>query len=428
MVRDVTQLIRGDAVKRRIQIRTQLDGKAPPIRADRAQLEQVLLNLAMNGMDAMEHHGRGARELKLDTSWSGDGMVEVTVRDCGQGIAPEHMPLLFESFFTTRKEGMGLGLCVAKSIIVTHGGSIWAENNEGGGAIFHFTVPVAESFPPLNLLQSLGTRGRTMVHKSRVAIAVLLGCCLFACCMAPSSFAQPAAPSQMDRDLMEITVPQLQKLYADRKYTVTQVVGWYLARIHRYDGVYKAVETRMAKQALADAAREDSDKGGGHGPLWGAPIVIKANTSIAGQITTDGWAGFTMQGHQLIAPKDAPVVAKLKAAGAIIIGHTNMPDFANSDESRSSSFGRTGDAYDVRFSPGGSSSGTVTSVSANMALLGTGTDTANSIRMPVATSALVGVFPTRGLVPIAGIAPLDWMLDNTGPIARDVTEPPSRCR
>jgi Asp-tRNA(Asn)/Glu-tRNA(Gln) amidotransferase A subunit family amidase len=235
------------------------------------------------------------------------------------------------------------------------------------------------------------------------------------------SFAQPAPPP-MDRDLMEITVPQLQKLYADRKYTVTQVVQWYLARIRRYDGVYKAVETRMDKQALADAAREDSDKGGNHGPLWGVPIVIKANTSIAGQITTDGWAGFTMPGHQLIAPKDAPVVAKLKAAGAIIIGHTNMPDFANSDESRSSSFGRTGDAYDVRFSPGGSSSGTVTSVSANMALLGTGTDTANSIRMPVATSALVGVFPTRGLVPIAGIAPLDWMLDNTGPIARDVTD------
>ena len=240
-------------------------------------------------------------------------------------------------------------------------------------------------------------------------------------CLAPPLAAQPAAP-QMDRDLLEATVPQLQLLYANHKYTVTQVVNWYLARIHHYDGVYKAVETRMDKQALADAAHEDSGKGGAHGPLWGEPIVIKANTSIAGQITTDGWAGFTMPGHELIAPRDAPVVAKLKAAGAIIIGHTNMPDFANSDESRSSSFGRTGDAYDVRFSPGGSSSGTVTSVSANMAMLGTGTDTANSIRMPVATSALVGVFPTRGLVPIAGIAPLDWMLDNTGPIARDVTD------
>ena len=99
-----------------------------------------------------------------------------------------------------------------------------------------------------------------------------------------------------------------------------------------------------------------------------------------------------------------------------------MPDLANSDTNRSSSFGRTGNAYDVRFSPGGSSGGVVTAVAANMAVLGNGTDTGNSIRMPAATSALVGVFPTRGLVSIAGIAPLDWLLDNTGPIARTAAD------
>jgi Asp-tRNA(Asn)/Glu-tRNA(Gln) amidotransferase A subunit family amidase len=99
-----------------------------------------------------------------------------------------------------------------------------------------------------------------------------------------------------------------------------------------------------------------------------------------------------------------------------------MPDLANSDTNRSSSFGRTGNAYDVRFSPGGSSGGIVTAIAANMAVLGNGTDTGNSIRMPAATSALVGVFPTRGLVSIAGIAPLDWLLDNTGPIARTATD------
>jgi amidase len=99
-----------------------------------------------------------------------------------------------------------------------------------------------------------------------------------------------------------------------------------------------------------------------------------------------------------------------------------MPDFADSDTTRSTAFGRTGNAYDVRFSPGGSSGGTVTAITSNLALLGTGTDTGNSIRMPSATSSVVGVFPTRGLVSIAGIAPLDWLLDNTGPIARDVTD------
>jgi len=228
----------------------------------------------------------------------------------------------------------------------------------------------------------------------------------------------------MDRDLFEVTVAQLEQYYAAHKYTVTQVVQWHLTRIHRYNGVYRAVEQVLEKQALETAAKEDAEaaQGGARGPLWGVPIVIKANTSIEGQITTDGWDGYTILGHELVAPRDATVVARLRAAGAVLIGHTNMPDFANSDTNRSSSFGRTGNAYDVRFSPGGSSGGTVTAVTSNMAVLGTGTDTGNSIRMPAATSAVVGIFPTRGLVSLAGIAPLDWLLDNTGPIARCVAD------
>ena len=229
----------------------------------------------------------------------------------------------------------------------------------------------------------------------------------------------------MDKDLMEVTVPKLHGFYQQHKYTVTQVVNWHLARIHRYDGIYRSIETLMESDALNQAAHQDAQAARGAnnpGLLWGVPILIKANTSIEGQVTTDGWSGYTVPGHELIAPKDAPIVAKLRAAGAIIIGHANMPDFANSDTNRSSSFGRTGNAYDVRFSPGGSSGGIVTALCANMAVLGTGTDTGNSIRMPAATSALIGVFPTRGLVSITGIAPLDWLLDNTGPIARNVTD------
>jgi amidase len=228
----------------------------------------------------------------------------------------------------------------------------------------------------------------------------------------------------MDKDLMEVTIPQLQGYYSQHKYTVAQVVDWYLDRIARYNGVYRAVEQVFDTDARAVAAREDAETGGAakHGPLWGVPIVIKANTSIEGKVTTDGWEGYTVPGHELIAPRDATIVARLRAAGAIIIGHTNMPDFANADTNRSSSFGRTGNAFDVRFSPGGSSGGTVTAVTSNLALLGNGTDTGNSIRMPAATSALIGVFPTRGLVSIAGIAPLDWLLDNTGPIARTVSD------
>jgi amidase len=261
--------------------------------------------------------------------------------------------------------------------------------------------------------------------RSPVLAPFLLG--LVSAAIACSSAAKPRAPAQtdMDHDLLEVTIPQLQRYYTKHKYTVTQVVQWYLKRIDRYNGIYRAIETVTRSEALAAAAREDAEPktpATVHGPLWGVPIVIKANTSMEGQVTTDGWAGYAIPGHELIAPRDATIVVKLRAAGAILIGHTNMPDFANSDTNRSSSYGRTGNAFDVRFSPGGSSGGTVTAVTANMALLGSGTDTGNSIRMPAATSAVIGVFPTRGLVSIAGIAPLDWMLDNTGPIARTVTD------
>lgn len=242
---------------------------------------------------------------------------------------------------------------------------------------------------------------------------------------APVARRQPA--TAMDHDLLEITIPQLEQFYQQHKYTVTQVVNWYIGRIGRYNGIYGAIENLDARGALATAAREDAEaKAGGssykRGPMWGVPIVIKENTSVKGLVTSDGWKGYTIPGHELIAPRDATIVAKLRGAGAVILGKTNMPDFAASDTNRSSAYGRTGNAYDVRFSPGGSSGGTVTAVTANLALLGNGTDTGNSIRMPAATSAVVGVFPTRGLVSIAGIAPLDWLLDNTGPIARDVTD------
>jgi Asp-tRNA(Asn)/Glu-tRNA(Gln) amidotransferase A subunit family amidase len=231
----------------------------------------------------------------------------------------------------------------------------------------------------------------------------------------------------LDRDLMEVTVPQLEQLYATHKYTVTEVVRWYVARIEKYNAIYRAVQSLDASAAFRTAAREDADERAGgagfvRGPLWGIPIVIKANTCVKGLITTDGWRGYMIPGHEFVAPKDATIVGKLRAAGAVIVGQTNMPDFAASDTNRSTAYGRTGNAYDVRFSPGGSSGGTVTAVTSNYVVLGNGTDTANSIRMPSATSAVVGVFPTRGLVSIAGIAPLDWLLDNTGPIARDVTD------
>jgi Asp-tRNA(Asn)/Glu-tRNA(Gln) amidotransferase A subunit family amidase len=259
-----------------------------------------------------------------------------------------------------------------------------------------------------------------------VALTVLKTGCLYAQTTA-SSTGKTVSQGAMDRDLLEVTIPQLEQLYRSHKYTVTEVVRWYMARIEKYNGIYRAMQNLDVSGAFATAAREDEEaKARGNsfvrGPMWGVPIVTKANTSIAGLITTDGWKGYMIPGHELVAPKDATIIAKLRAAGAVILGQTNMPDFAASDTNRSTAYGRTGNAYDVRFSPGGSSGGTVTAITSNFALLGNGTDTGNSIRMPAATSSVVGVFPTRGLVSIAGIAPLDWLLDNTGPIARDVRD------
>lgn len=226
----------------------------------------------------------------------------------------------------------------------------------------------------------------------------------------------------MDHDLIEISVPQLEALYSAHKYTVTQVTQWYLDRIDRYDGTYRAMLHVDRKEAFERAREEDAtSKSTKHGVLWGVPIVIKANTSVKGLVTSAGWKGYLKPGNELIAPRDAVVVTRLKEAGAIILGQTNMPDFAASDTNISTAGGRTGDAYDVRYSPGGSSGGTATALAANFAVVGTGTDTANSIRQPAANNSLVGFLPSRGLTSIAGIHPLDWLRDNTGPLARDVT-------
>nr|WP_179490300.1 amidase [Granulicella arctica] len=225
----------------------------------------------------------------------------------------------------------------------------------------------------------------------------------------------------MDRDLMEIDVPRLHALYAAHRYTVMQVTQWYLDRIARYNPTYKPVVHVDAAGALAAAAREDAGKGR-HGALWGVPILIKDNTCIAGIVTSDGWGQFNIPGKEFVPTTDATVVKRFREAGAILLGHTNMPDFAASDTNFSSAGGRTGNAYNVRYSPGGSSGGTATAVAVNMAVFGQGTDTANSVRIPSSADSLVGMLPTRGLVSIAGIAPLNWLLDNTGPLARDVTD------
>src|SRR5437764_156275 len=110
----------------------------------------------------------------------------------------------------------------------------------------------------------------------------------------------------MDRDLMEVTIPRLESYYREHRYTATQVVRWYLDRIRRYNGVYGALEYVDAQGALAAAAKQDAEAraGGAHfkrGPMWGVPIVIKENTSVKGLVTSDGWKGYVLRRHELVA-------------------------------------------------------------------------------------------------------------------------------
>jgi PAS domain S-box-containing protein len=142
LVRDGFRFVAGEALRRRVEIRLELAHGLPPVFGDRIQLQQVLLNLIVNGMDAMEQIPMADRRLTLRTLRRGDDAVDMSVVDRGKGIAPGDLPHLFDTFFTTRSEGMGLGLSIAWSIVVAHHGRIWAENNEGGaGAIFHVSLP-----------------------------------------------------------------------------------------------------------------------------------------------------------------------------------------------------------------------------------------------------------------------------------------------
>ena len=143
---EVVRLLATDAAARGVTVVTDF-GSLPAIRGDRLQFQQVLLNLIVNGMDAMADTPAGQRQLNVRTMHNDDGDVEIAVSDTGGGIDAADMSRLFDSFFTTKKDGMGLGLALCRSIVQAHGGRIWAENNPGGGATFRFVLPVDAEQP-----------------------------------------------------------------------------------------------------------------------------------------------------------------------------------------------------------------------------------------------------------------------------------------
>ncbi|HEY4404290.1 MAG TPA: ATP-binding protein [Xanthobacteraceae bacterium] len=138
---EVTALIRSEAVKTGVTVGTQLAGGLPRIQCDRVQLQQVMLNLIVNAIQSMRGVEDGNRELHISTVSIEPEVVCVAVRDTGGGLRPESLPRLFEPFYTTKPDGMGMGLSICRSIIEAHGGRLWATRCEPRGAQFQFTIP-----------------------------------------------------------------------------------------------------------------------------------------------------------------------------------------------------------------------------------------------------------------------------------------------
>jgi signal transduction histidine kinase len=138
---EVTALTRSAGVKTGVTVGTQLAGELPRIRCDRVQLQQVMLNLIVNAIQSMSGVEDGNRELHISTVSIEPEGVCVAVRDTGHGLRPESLPRLFEPFYTTKPDGMGMGLSICRSIIEAHGGRLWATGCEPRGALFQFTIP-----------------------------------------------------------------------------------------------------------------------------------------------------------------------------------------------------------------------------------------------------------------------------------------------
>jgi two-component system, LuxR family, sensor kinase FixL len=140
----VLRLMRSDALAHDCTVLTELHPALPKVEANLVQLQEVFLNLIVNAFEASKEVPRVQRRVVIRTERDGDGAVRACVRDFGTGLPVDKPERVFDRFFSTKREGMGIGLFIARSIVVAHGGTLWAENAEGGGAQFWLRLPASK--------------------------------------------------------------------------------------------------------------------------------------------------------------------------------------------------------------------------------------------------------------------------------------------
>ncbi len=230
-----------------------------------------------------------------------------------------------------------------------------------------------------------------------------------------------------DIDIVELTIADVQEGFASGRFTAAELTAAHLQRIERYEPFYNAF-TFMNPAALDEARAIDARRAAGEalGPLAGVPVVVKEAMDMVGFPSTAGWAPLCSKagGIDLLPERDAPVVARLRAAGAIILGKTNIPAFSYDGARANTSWdGPTFNAVNRAICPGASSSGTATAISASFAVVGLAEETGGSIQNPGAAQSLVSVKPSFALIPNSGVAPLaSSTRDVVGPHARSVTD------
>ena len=261
--------------------------------------------------------------------------------------------------------------------------------------------------------------GRASRVRRWAGALALAGAVAMPAAVGASRQAKPRAPAF---DVFEKSIPELQAAMASGVVTSRDLVEAYLARIRAYDHAGPALDAMIAlnPRALDDADALDKERAarGPRGPLHGIPVVIKDNYETAGMPTTGG--SIALAGFE--PGRDAFMVRKLREAGAVIVGKTNLHELASGITTISSLGGQTRNPYDPARVPGGSSGGTGAAVAADFAAAGMGSDTCGSIRIPSANNNLFGLRGTLGLSSRTGIIPLSHTQDIGGPLARTVTD------